>query len=133
MINWLLWSWMLICFPSRRKKSSYTITSFLDMEWLTPIGDGYICSYGLVWWMTWRLTERVEETTYKTQNTELPELKNANYLKLYLLSPFMKTCFLRKGPDLSSFKFIFHSWYYSVINLLTDSEGTVACSLPENK
>ena len=74
------------------------ITSFLDMEWLTPIGDGYICSYGLVWWMTWRLTERVEETTYKTQNTELLELKNANYLKLYLLSPFMKTCFLRKGP-----------------------------------
>lgn len=103
------------------------------MEWLTPIGDGYICSYGLVWWMTWRLTERVEETTYKTQNTELPELKNANYLKLYLLSPFMKTCFLRKGPDLSSFKFIFHYWCYSVVNLLTDSEGTVACGLPENK
>lgn len=100
------------------------------MEWLTPIGDGYICSYGLVWWMTWRLTERVEETTYKTQNTELLELKNANYLKLYLLSPFMKTCFLRKGPDLSSF--IFHYWCYSVVNLLTDSEGTVACSLSEN-
>lgn len=49
------------------------------MEWLTPTGDGYICSYGLVsWWMTWRLTERVEETTQKTQNTELLEFKNVD-------------------------------------------------------